>query len=122
MVTKQRRHFQRIRFDCLVEFEVDEYRHVCELLDISLRGALIWNCTGASPGAGAFCKLTLSLGEPEEMEIIMVGVIAHKNENRIGIQCKSIDVDSITHLRRLVEHNLDDPTLLHRDLEALRHS
>jgi len=31
----------------------------------------------------------------------------------------TIDVDSMTHLRRLIELNLGDPTLLERELKAL---
>jgi hypothetical protein len=33
--------------------------------------------------------------------------------------CESIDLDSITHLRRLVELNAGDPALLERELTAL---
>lgn len=51
----------------------------------------------------------------------MNGSIAHKIENRVGIHCKTIDIDSMTHLRKLVEYNLGDHDLLERDLEALQH-
>jgi len=48
-------------------------------------------------------------------------VIRHIEENHIGLKCHSIDIDSITHLKRLVELNLADETLLHRELETLIH-
>ena len=38
---------------------------------------------------------------------------------KIGLQCESIDLDSITHLRRLVELNAGDPALLDRELSSL---
>lgn len=113
------RHFHRINFDCIVKFEVEGARLDCELIDISLHGALIHNCTGATPDTGTRCRLILKLDESGEVEIIMDGSIAHKNENRIGICCQSIDLDSITHLRKLVESNLSDPSLLERDILAL---
>lgn len=116
-----KRHFNRVHFACLVEFESGGAKHVCELVDISLRGALIGACSGATPEAGTPCKLVLSLDESREAQIIMTGRIAHKIENRVGIHCESIDLDSMMHLRRLVELNLGDEELLQRDLEALCH-
>lgn len=109
----------RIVFECLVEFESGEYQHVCELLDISLQGALIGSCSGATPEAGTACKLILNLDESREVQVIMQGTIAHKIENRVGIHCESIDIDSMTHLRKLIEYNLGDAELLERDLDAL---
>lgn len=117
--TSEERSFQRIHFDCLVKFELGDLRLDCELVDISLRGALIHNCTGATLDTGAPCKLILSLDETGETQIIMKGSIAHKKNNRIGICCTSIDLDSMTHLRKLVEVNLADPALLEREIMSL---
>ena len=36
-----------------------------------------------------------------------------------GLICRNLDIDSATHLRRLVELNLGDPKLLERELSAL---
>jgi len=115
------RHSHRVNFDCLVEFESKDCRHVCELLDISLQGALIAACSGATPGAGTPCKLTINLDESKETQIIISGTIARKFENRVGIHCDSIDVDSMSHLRRLVEYNLGDVEMANRDFDRLIH-
>ena len=120
-IQSEDRNFQRIHFDCLVKFEVGDSILDCELVDISLRGALIHNCTGATLDTGASCMLTLKLDNSGEMKIVMKGVIAHKHENRIGIRCKYIDLDSITHLRKLVETNLSAPALLEREIVALHY-
>ena len=117
----ENRNSQRITFDTLVEFESGECQHVCELYDISLQGALIGACSGATPEAGTPCKLTINLDENGEIQIIMIGSIAHKIENRVGIHCESIDEDSMSHLRRLVAYNLGDVELVNRDFEALNH-
>jgi hypothetical protein len=37
----------------------------------------------------------------------------------LGFVCQYIDLDSISHLRRLVELNLGDGSLLERELAAL---
>ena len=49
----------------------------------------------------------------------MVTLIAHYEDGVLGLHCKDIDTDSITHLRRLIELNLDNPELLERKLSAL---
>jgi hypothetical protein len=113
------RRFQRIQFDCKVEFECEELRVVCDLLDISFKGALISKCSGPVPEPGTACRLILTLDESSEVKIIMDGSIAHKQDDRLGIHCETIDLDSMTHLRKLVELNLGDDELLHRELEAL---
>lgn len=43
----------------------------------------------------------------------------HIDDGMINFICEHIDLDSITHLKRLVELNLGDPELLHRELSAL---
>lgn len=115
------RHSHRVNFDCLVEFKTDEVRHVCELVDVSIKGALIAACSGATPKAGTPCQLTISLNDAEENKIIMMGTVARKIENRVGIHCDTIDVDSMSHLRRLIEYNLGDVELVNRDFDALVH-
>ena len=115
----ENRHSHRVTFNCFVEFETSECCHVCELIDISLQGALISGCSGATPEAGTACKLTISLDEDKEVQIIMMGTTSHKIENRLGIHCTSIDSDSMTHLRKVVEYNLGDTESLNDDLEAL---
>jgi hypothetical protein len=41
------------------------------------------------------------------------------NNGNWGLQWRNIDVDSLTHLRRLLELNLNDPSLLDRELADL---
>lgn len=117
----EHRHTHRVDFDSLVEFETSECNYICELVDISLQGALIAACSGATPDADTPCKITIKLDDAGESKIIMKGRIARKIENRVGIHCDSIDIDSMTHLRRLVEYNLGDVNLVNRDFETLVH-
>lgn len=118
----ENRRYHRVNFNCLVEFETDELCHICELVDISLQGALIAACSGATPPEGTPCKLKISLNDSNDIKIIMNGVVARKIENRVGIHCDSIDVDSMKHLRKLVELNLGNVELVNRDFDALAHN
>jgi hypothetical protein len=49
----------------------------------------------------------------------MEGIVAHHHDAVLGVRCKAIDLDSITHLRRLVELNRGDAEDLQRELSAL---
>jgi hypothetical protein len=92
------------------------------VLDLSLKGALLRLVDGA-PAAhtGQPCLLELVLDDGESV-LRMSGNIAHQASDRLGLACREIDLDSITHLRRLVELNLGDAALLERELAALLHS
>jgi len=45
--------------------------------------------------------------------------VAHAEGHHTGLRCRAIDLDSVTHLRRLIELQLGDPALLERDLAEL---
>ncbi len=88
-----------------------------ELLDISLKGALIsrpsqWTSSDQT------CRLEFLLGDGA-IAILMDGHIAHEEASRLGFRCEHIDLESISHLKRLVELNLGDTDLLERELEEL---
>ena len=61
--------------------------------------------------------VTITLGE--NCEISMSTHWVHNNGGSTGLRCDSIDLDSITHLRRLVELNVGDETVLERELAHL---
>jgi PilZ domain len=88
------------------------------VLDLSLKGALVRLPGAARLAAGDPCLLSVSLSEME-VAIAMAGEIAHVEGDRVGLLCRSIDIESITHLRRLLEINLGDAQLLERELKAL---
>lgn len=46
-------------------------------------------------------------------------VLTRTQPQSLGFVCRHIDLDSISHLRRLVELNLGDEQLLERELAAL---
>jgi len=79
---------------------------------------------GASPQAGMPCLVKLPLnssgGEADtDIVIAMAGELAHVEGAHAGVLCRSIDLESITHLRRLIEVNLGDPAASERELKAL---
>lgn len=118
----QRRRFARIFFDAHATLHVGDAVCRAQLLDISLRGALLGVPSGFAPSAGSDCRFELCLGN-DDATITMQACIAHAEDcagaRHVGIRCREMDIDSITHLRRLVELNLGSDELLHRELAAL---
>ena len=88
------------------------------MLDLSLKGALVTLPENATVPAGMPCQLTVPLAETGD-HISMTAGVAHVDGNHAGLLCRSIDLDSVTHLRRLIELQLGDPALLERDLAEL---
>ncbi|MCK8121249.1 PilZ domain-containing protein [Pseudoalteromonas sp. 2CM32C] len=117
---QERRQFSRILFstDAHIIFQENEYP--CTLLDISLHGALISKCDVLNDQTENDAILRFILPD-SEIEIKMETTICHIEANHIGLKCKHIDIDSITYLKRLIELNLADDELLHRELAMLIH-
>ncbi len=118
--TANRRHFTRIAFDTPGQLlSAGGGTEDVGITDLSLRGALLHRQVGAPELAiGDSCTLRVQLGEPGAM-IRMQGVVARIDGPLLGLVCRNIDIDSATHLRRLVELNLGKPQLLERELAAL---
>jgi len=119
--TENKRRFSRISYDCGANIIADGKPWLTQLLDISLNGALVERPEGFKAVMGDPCALELTLNNSSIIIRMDVAIVAHSEENCIGFTCKFIDVDSISHLRRLVELNLGDEELLHRELDALGH-
>ena len=117
--TENRRAFHRIFFEAPVAVTDNNYSHTAVLSDISLNGALIRINDNWSPQSGQTVMLKIALsGDPEAM-ISMEAEVTHVENKLVGLKRTHIDVDSISHLRRLVELNLGDSDMLHRELEHL---
>ncbi len=112
-----RRQFWRAAFRSPVQLVDAAGVWSAELVDISLKGALV-KLPPQWPGVvDATCQIKLKLSDVAV--IIMHAVVAHIEGRRVGLRCTTMDVDSITHLRQLVALNAGDPALLERELSVL---
>lgn len=114
---QEHRRFTRIPFDAAAVLAKDGHEWHSALIDLSLKGALIQQPKDWDGHSGDEYELTLVLDQ--DTRIHMEVNIAHIEDDHVGLYCKDIDLDSITHLRRLVELNLGDAELLERELMAL---
>lgn len=114
----ERRHFVRVSFDAPALLTTSTDAFSVHVLDLSLKGALIMTPPEAALEAGMLCQITIPLAETGN-HIAMSTEVAHVQGLHTGLLCRGIDLDSVTHLRRLIELQLGDPALLERDLGEL---
>lgn len=117
-MSDERRQFNRVVFNTTATFFADKRKIECQIIDLSIQGVFLKLLDRADIEVGSAYQLDISLGERDEM-ISMELELMHQDEMQLGLMCTHIDLDSITHLRRLVELNLGDSQLLERDFSAL---
>ena len=115
---EDRRRFQRIWFDAPVSIAGAGSSVATTLVDISLNGVLLVKPDGWAGRTGDSVRLDIRLGDGHT-NIHMKVRIAHQGLETIGLRCEEIDLESVSHLKRLVELNLGDQKLLERELDAL---
>ncbi|MCJ1883807.1 PilZ domain-containing protein [Pseudomonas sp. LA21] len=113
----ERRRFQRIAFDAGTEISQGDHRWKVTLLDLSLQGVLVERPEHWEVVAGEPVQVRIYLGF--DVNVYMEADLAWEREGLLGFNCKHIDLESISHLRRLVELNLGDESLLERELTLL---
>lgn len=115
----ERRRFQRIHLERAVQVSAAGIARDCELVDISLKGALVETPGDWQPGLGTRVELLVVLGDEPGYCIRAGGEVAHVRGSQCGIHLLGMDIASGENLKRLVEVNLGDPALLERELDAM---
>lgn len=113
----ERRRFQRIAFDAPTEISQGVQRWEVKLHDVSLKGLMVERPTDWQADPEQLFDVQISLGT--EAKVRMEVTQARDVEGLLAFTCQHIDLDSVSHLRRLVELNLGDESLLERELSAL---
>lgn len=119
-MTSEQRHFTRIPFNTSVILTNTRtgYKTMAELLDISFKGVLISRPADWQDNENEHYALNLQLAG-NEVEINLDVVEVHSEQDHIGFRTDHMDLDTATNLRRLVELNLGDESLLERELSEL---
>jgi hypothetical protein len=111
------RRFLRSAFHGKARLNFSGYMREVQLLDVSLKGVLVDMGQVLPCPVGARGRLRLSLSTTTF--IAMDVSVARVEGSQLGLQCTHIDLDSVTHLRQLIERNSQDPALLVRELALL---
>lgn len=116
----EHRRFTRIPFEANAQLYDPQNKKTwnSELIDISLKGVKIsipvdWSEDWETAEHSNF-EITLILAK-DEVEIKILAALKHHEEAVLGFQTIHIDVDSASHLHRLLELNLGDSKLLDRE-------
>lgn len=117
---KEKRKFTRIVFSRPATLSDGVHQWQCKLIDLSLKGALIERPDNWQFNDEADYRINFCLGETD-VELSMQVELAHEQSNVLGVICSQIDIESASHLKRLVELNMGDDDLLNRELAELSH-
>lgn len=112
-----KRRFHRVGHDARATLSAHAKAWTCTVEDLSLKGCMV-QLAEAWP-VDPSLSYNLSIHLTYSIHIDMEVALAHQDGLNVGFRCVSIDADSATKLRRLVELNLGDSTLLERDLHEL---
>ena len=112
----EQRHFQRVHFFNRVQVTVAAQTLETHCLDISLRGILLVLPEGVNWHLEQQIDILLELSA--EQTIAMQCSVVHIDDDVVGCACDSMDLDSMTSMRRLLEFNLS-PEAVNRELSEL---
>ena len=113
-----KRRFSRITFeaDVLLTKNGQEWR--TKIHDISLNGLMVETPANWDPAKGEQFDAEIIFTDSGSLIHVEVAIV-HEENGHIGFQINNIDIESVSHLRRLLELNLADTALLNRELMAL---
>ncbi len=116
----EHRRFTRIPFDADVQLYDPQSNKTwnTELIDISLKGLKLSRPLKWNDATHTHYEATLILAK-DDIEIKIQCQLKHHDDAVLGLQTIHIDVDSATHLHRLLELNLGDSKLLDREYHEL---
>ncbi|WP_024871375.1 PilZ domain-containing protein [Tolumonas lignilytica] len=114
----ERRRFFRAVYRTPAQLQQGDQHWSTTLLDLSLQGALLKRPENWDEKLSGRFTLTFTLAD-SNIQITMEVEPTHLDMQRLGVYCHNIDIDSASHLRRLIELNAGDTELLLRELAHL---
>lgn len=113
----ERRRFSRVIYKAPAELHQGRIKANCSIMDLSLHGLLL-SATEEPIDASRPADLFFHLPE-SDVVISLQAHIVEMTDQLIRVSIQHIDIDSISHLKRLVELNVGNEELLHREIEQL---
>jgi c-di-GMP-binding flagellar brake protein YcgR len=113
---EDKRRFNRVTCEekLLVCFDGSSAR--AQLLDISLKGALVEFENDVSFQLGDILDITLTL-DNSDIVLQFESKVIHRNNNLAGVKFIRIDLDSMIHLRSFIEARTMDPEQVIREFD-----
>ena len=113
----ERRRFSRIIYQAPAEIHQGQLKVSSSIMDLSLHGLLL---TAPDAELDQTHPVDIFFHIPDsDIVISLQAHIVEVTDRFIRTSIEHIDIDSISHLKRLVELNVGDEELLHREIEHL---
>jgi hypothetical protein len=114
-MTENRRRFSRIHFVTDASLQVVDAHYDAHVLNLSLKGILLYvpHLPQRTLAAEAMIQFRL---EGSDIVLQFRGKLAHREQDRVGYRFIEMNLDSMSHLRRLLEYNLGDPAQLKHEI------
>lgn len=113
-----KRRFNRVNFVTEANVHTASGESAVQVVDISIKGIKIIASEGGISEGAENLSVEIKLGNGLATICLDCRVAFHR-EQEWGLEVTGMDIDSATHLRRLLELNLGDKALVERDLEAM---
>ncbi|WP_299018795.1 PilZ domain-containing protein [uncultured Photobacterium sp.] len=114
----ERRHFIRILYRTPAKIKQSQEEWSAEVCDLSLQGILLTCPPGWKSGHDKYYTVSFCLHDCD-VELNMETQLVSHDDDYLRMQIHHIDIESASHLKRLVELNIGTDELLHRELEQL---
>jgi len=114
-MTADRRKYSRVKFEAETTCVWQGKRIPTHLLDISLKGALVEFDSPPPFAKGADLHLELALNG-RQLVLSFESRSVFESEIQVGLEFLGIDLETLTHLRRLVELNTGDSDRVKEEL------
>src|SRR5690554_222152 len=114
---QERRQFSRVDFNTEATLLQNGAQWQTAVIDVSLKGLLVNGSLPDEWDAQQMVDVSIPLSGTTSIELR--AKLAHQEANHCGFTCVSIGLESIAHLRRLVELNLGDVAASEREIAEL---
>ncbi len=114
----ERRRFSRIIYQAPATLTQGNYQLTTCIQDLSLKGLLLWAVDEPELDTNSIVDVTFTLPD-SDISINLSATLIMQDERILHLKIDHIDIESVGHLRRLVELNVGSDELLHRELEHL---
>lgn len=118
---KEKRKKTRVKFKTQAVIKTDKSDILAESRseNISMKGILVH--TKKMIPVGTSCDIEIILtGVSSKLSLSIKGVITRQDEQGLGIEFKSVDIDSYFHLRNIIMYNASNPKELEKETWSLK--
>lgn len=121
--SNERRRFHRFPFQAKAVLRIGSHSHVsCALLDLSINGALVDVDDLENHARGELGELELVVRGEVRGDVVTMRMAVETvrvEDSRLACRFVSVDDESFSNLKALIEDNLGEPSLLDRELTQL---